>query len=54
MIVQKHQKSNYGRNPIEIKLVPGLVKKPGYKGITQSILVARTPAMSQNGSKYYF
>jgi hypothetical protein len=27
--------------------VPGLAKNSGYKGITQSILVARTPAMSQ-------
>jgi hypothetical protein len=34
--------------------VPGLVKKLGYKDITQSILVARTPAMLQNGSKCYF
>ena len=35
-------------------IVPAVVKKLGYKGITQSILVARTSVMSQNGSKCYF
>ena len=36
------------------EIVPAVVKKLGYKGITQSILVARTSVMSQNGSKCYF
>ena len=36
------------------KMLPAVVKKLGYKGITQSILVARTSVMSQNGSKCYF
>ena len=37
-----------------IRYLPAVVKKLGYKGITQSILVARTSVMSQNGSKCYF